>query len=223
MPTAADHRLTAAYENKPDNYYSSARKDFLALLPDNSKAAILELGCGEGPTGALALKQGKCAEYVGIELMPEAAAAARLVLTRVIYGDVERTALDLPAAHFDALIISEVLEHLINPWDTLQNLGTYLKPGALVLASSPNVAHWKIVRQLINGRFDLTDAGIMDRTHLRWFTPATYAALFEKSGYTVERVWPITTIPASKRLLATLIGGRHHLFYKQICIAARKP
>jgi hypothetical protein len=61
----------------------------------------------------------------------------------------------------------------------------------------------------------------MDRTHLRWFTPATYAELFEAAGYRVERVWPISPAKPHQRLIAALLGGREHLFCAQVCLAAR--
>lgn len=221
MSSPDDHLLVKQYSNKPENYYKGARRDFVALLPGAPHAAILELGCGNGATGALAIKFGKCREYVGIELMPTAANDAELVLNRVICGDVERLELDLPEAHFDALITSEVLEHLVDPWAVLRKLGRYLKPGAITLASSPNVANWKIIRNLINGKFNLENQGIMDRTHLRWFTPATYADLFQSSVYRVEKVWPISELSLGKNILSVASGGRRHLFYKQICISAR--
>lgn len=214
------HHLTGKYQQKSQAYFEGARRDFVALLPDHPSASILEVGCSNGNTGALALSSGKCREYVGIELMPGPAEKARTRLTEVICGDIEEMQLTLENRHFDALILSEVLEHFVDPWQVLTSLGRYLRPGALVLSSSPNVAHWKIIRQLWNGRFDLEDKGIMDRTHLRWFTPATYAELFRDNGYAVDRVWPIADLPSGKRLLALMLGGREHLYYKQICLSA---
>ena len=216
-------QLADAYAQKRRDYFDGARHDFIARLPEREPARILEIGCGTGLTGELALAAGKCSVYVGVELMPEAADAARRRLTEVIVGNVEAIELPFPDAHFDALIMSEVLEHLVDPWAVLTRLNTKLKPGAIALASSPNIAHWRVIRDLLAGRFDLEDQGVMDRTHLRWFTPKTYAAMFEACGYVVDDVWPLVPMTSRQRAFATLSGGRGHLFMRQICLAAHKP
>ena len=155
--------------------------------------------------------------------MPEPADAARQVLSEVLVGDVERLALPWAPASFDALILSEVLEHLVDPWATLERLGRLVRPGGLLLASSPNIAHWKVIRELIAGRFDLADQGVFDRTHLRWFTPSTFRALAEGAGFTVGRVGPVAPPGPRARLVSRLSFGRlDHLFMTQISIEARK-
>lgn len=219
--TPVRHDLTASYAEKRSDYFTGARRDFVAMLPDDGEASILEIGCGTGATGALALAQGKCQRYVGVELMEPAAAEARKVLTEVITGNVENLDLEFPAASFDALIMSEVLEHLADPWAVLRRLGPMLKPGARVLASSPNVSNWKIIRQLFRGRFDLTERGIMDRTHLRWFTPGTYGEMFESCGFQVDKVYPISPLKPHQQVIAAVLGGKQHLFCSQICVSGR--
>jgi 2-polyprenyl-3-methyl-5-hydroxy-6-metoxy-1,4-benzoquinol methylase len=211
-----------SYQQKPAAYFEGARHDFVALLPADPKAHILEIGCSNGATGVAALKAGKCAHYAGIELMDEAAEKARQVLSQVWVGNVETMDFAMPDASLDAVILSEVLEHLAWPDQVLRRLRPKLKPNALLLASSPNIAHWKVLRELAAGRFDATDIGTMDRTHLRWFTPGSYRRLFEDAGYRVERVWPIRDLRGSKRILATLTR-RPWLFWSQICLAARGP
>jgi SAM-dependent methyltransferase len=211
------------YAAKADAYFAGARADFVDRLPRNPRAAILEIGCGSGETGALALGDGRAGRYVGIELFPAAAARASTVLSEVLVGDVERMALEFAPGTFDALILSEVLEHLIEPQAVLARLAPALKPGAVVLASSPNIAHWRVVRELLSGRFDLADKGVFDRTHMRWFTPRTFAGMFAASGYDVVRVGPVTPFSARTRALSRLSGGRlDHLFTVQICLEARR-
>jgi 2-polyprenyl-3-methyl-5-hydroxy-6-metoxy-1,4-benzoquinol methylase len=119
--------------------------------------------------------------------------------------------------------MSEVLEHLRDPWETLRKLRPLLKPGAIVLASSPNVSHYHIIAMLLRGEWNLTDVGVMDRTHLRWFTPKTYQEMFESTGYEVEFVRALV-IPGWKARLANhLTGGRfRHLFVGQINLKARR-
>lgn len=214
----ADH-----YETKPDSYFSGARTDFVARLPISHDAAILEVGCGTGATGALAKARGRAGRYVGIELHEPSAIKARDCLDDVLIGDVEHMALPFKPATFDALILSEVLEHLIDPWAVLENLSPLVRPGGIVLASSPNVSHWRVIAQLLRGRFDLTDRGVFDRTHMRWFTPATFTAMFERAGFKVFDVGPVGPFGPNGRLISHLSRGRlDHLLMVQIAIEAQK-
>lgn len=92
-----------------------------------------------------------------------------------------------------------------------------------MLASSPNVAHWRVIRELVRGRFELADQGVFDRTHMRWFTPTSFATMFERAGLRVERLGPVTPFSPRTRLLSQATGGRFdHLFMTQISLAARK-
>ncbi|MBO9622440.1 MAG: class I SAM-dependent methyltransferase [Sphingomonas sp.] len=215
--------LNDAYSVKRDDYYTSARRDFVADLPHNPNAAILELGCGNGATGALALEQGKCGTYVGIEMFEPMAQEAMRVLTAVHVGNVETMEIPYAPGTFDALICSEVLEHLVDPEPVLRKLVALLKPGGLVFASSPNIAHWRIILGLVRGKFEYEDFGVMDRTHLRWFTPASYRALFEAAGVEVVDVSRHATLPGWKKALFGLLGkGLGHLTWYQIEIRGKR-
>ncbi len=215
--------MDASYDTKPASYFGNARHDIVALMTTGKDAHVLELGCGAGGTGKAVLTAGKAGRYTGIELSPDAAALATEALTRVILGNVETMdAATLPQAQ-DSLIISEVLEHLIDPWAALTKLSTCLKPGAMVYASSPNVAQWHILRDLLRGRFDYTESGIMDATHLRWFTPATYRALFEQAGIEIMSLKPLAPLGRVGRVLHAVFGERFdHLFMGQMMVIGRK-
>jgi SAM-dependent methyltransferase len=211
------------YDAKPDNYFDGARKDFVQILPANSAGNILEIGCGFGETGSLALSEGKCQSYTGIELSERAAKAAASRLTHVIHGNIEDMELEFKPDSFDAVILSEVLEHLVDPWAALTKIHPFLKRGAIVLASSPNIAHYKVILRLMRGDWTLADSGVMDRTHLRWFTPRTYGALFADTGYLVGSIKPIRPFGWRARAVDGLSGKRlTHLFMNQICIQATK-
>ena len=217
------HALSRHYAQKDAAYFNGARHDFVARLPQDAGAAILEVGCGTGATGVAAFAAGRAARYVGIEIDPASAESARAVLNEVLIGDVERLELPWQPATFDALILSEVLEHLVDPWAVLARLARVVRPGGMVLASSPNVAHWRLIRELVCGHFRLTDRGVLDRTHLRWFTPESFAAMFEGAGFTVERVGPVTPFAPRTARLCRMAGGHiDHLFMTQIALQARK-
>jgi 2-polyprenyl-3-methyl-5-hydroxy-6-metoxy-1,4-benzoquinol methylase len=216
-------RLVAAYEGKATTYFSNARADFVRLLPRDPTARILEIGCGTGATGALAMARGRAGQYVGVELMESAAAQAREVLSEVRVGDVERMEFDWQPAQFDALIMSEVLEHLVEPAALLKRLSRFIRPGGMVLASSPNISHWRVIGELLKGRFELADQGIFDRMHLRWFTPTTFAGLFENAGFRVDHVGPVNPFSPRIELISRWSSGRlDHLFMTQISIQATR-
>lgn len=210
-----------AYDRKPFRYFASPRIDLVDRLPLDCTARILEVGCGTGATGALALARGRASHYAGIELFPAAAEEAREVLSEVVTGDIESIELPWQPASFDALILSEVLEHLVEPWSVLRRLAGVVRPGGLVLASSPNVAHWRVIRELVLGRFELKDQGVFDRTHLRWFTPRSFAGMFERAGFAVCHVGPVTPLAPRTQVISSLTGGLiDHLFITQISLEA---
>jgi 2-polyprenyl-3-methyl-5-hydroxy-6-metoxy-1,4-benzoquinol methylase len=213
-----------AYTAKPPMYFQGARPDYVSALPANSQARILEIGCGEGGTGYLALKEGRCRTYCGVELMPSAAEKAKQRITEVVIGNIEEIGLPWASDSFDALILSEVLEHLVDPWALLKKMWPLLKPGGMVFASSPNVSNHRIIRMLLRGEWNLTEMGVMDKTHLRWFTPHSYQAMFESCGYVVDSVGPGGTLSLKAKLLSALtLGWLRNFFIMQIDLRAHRP
>jgi len=212
-----------SYNDKSEGYFAGVRRDFLDLLPQTGSARVLEIGCGAGETGAAAIAENRCEHYVGVELAPQAASVARTRLTEIIEGDVEHLEFPWPDGHFDAVLMSEVLEHLVDPWSVVTRLSAKLKPGALVVASSPNVAQMAIVRGLLANRWELTETGVMDRTHLRWFTQDSYRKMFEDAGVQVQSVSPMAKPGNISRLFNAITLNRlRHLTVRQICITGCK-
>lgn len=166
-------------------YYKSARADVLALVPEEAWR-VLDVGCGAGQLGQ-ALKERDTKEVVGIELNQEAAHIAAAVLDRVICAPVESVALEELGPPYDCIIFGDILEHLVDPWATLHRFTTLLTPEGRVVASLPNVAHWSVVAGLLRGRWEYRDRGLLDCTHLRFFTRRSIAALFAQAGLVVER------------------------------------
>ena len=206
--------LNEVYDAKAASYFANARRDWVGPMAPDPRRVVLELGCGNGATGALALRQGKCGAWVGIERQGAAATEAARVLSEVLVGDVD--ALDIPYAEasFDLLVLGEVLEHLPDPEATLRRLAALVKPGGEVLASTPNISHWRVIAGLLAGRFDYEAEGVMDRTHLKWFTPRSLKRAFEQAGLTQVRVRPLGWTPRSQALIAAL--PMSHLLWRQI-------
>ena len=109
----------------------------------------------------------------------------------VLVGNVEQMSLNFEANSFDAIIMTELLEHLVNPWQIVNQIKTYLKPNGIIVASSPNVRHFSIIWKLINGSWNYQERGILDKTHLRFFTKSTFIDLFTQAGLEVELIEPI--------------------------------
>jgi 2-polyprenyl-3-methyl-5-hydroxy-6-metoxy-1,4-benzoquinol methylase len=227
VQSAIAHGGLQAYSTKAPSYFAGvrgARTDYLRELPNDRHARILEIGCGDGATGALALLEGKCEQYCGVELCQSAADKAKDRITEVLVGNIEDRELPWPPECFDALILSEVLEHLVDPWAVLRKIRPLMKPCARVFASSPNVSHHRVIRMLIAGEWSLADLGVMDRTHLRWFTPRAYKALFESSGYIVDSVGEVAPLSRKARVVSFLTFGRfRHLFVGQVSLKAHCP
>jgi len=174
------------------DYYDNARTALLDLFP-RAPTRLLDVGCGSGATGAVAKERWPGVETIGIEIVPAAAQRAAARLDRVITGSAET--LDLAAAGVagvDGVLLLDVLEHLVDPWRFLERLRAVLAPDAMVVASIPNVANLWLLEELAAGRFTYASDGLLDKTHLRFFTRASIASLFDGAGYDITRWQRIT-------------------------------
>jgi 2-polyprenyl-3-methyl-5-hydroxy-6-metoxy-1,4-benzoquinol methylase/Flp pilus assembly protein TadD len=170
---------------EPGGYASHAREEIAALVPQ-SATSILDVGCAAGETGKL-LKELGFARVVGIERDEENAARARELLDEVIVGDVEQMEIPFERGSFDCIIFADVLEHLIEPGDVLRRFRDYLSPQGVVIASIPNVRNFLVIHNLVEGYWRYTDEGILDRTHLRFFTITEIEAMFDDAGYEIVK------------------------------------
>lgn len=175
------------YPDKDKSYYSLGRHELLALVPPNTKR-LLDVGCGGGYTGATAKKLFGLKEVVGIELFQSAADSAKTKLDRVITGDIEDLNLDFPEGYFDCILCADVLEHTKNPWEVLRKLYGYLDDEGVLIASIPNIRHIVPILKILFDRFEYEESGILDKTHLRFFTLHTMKQMFEENGYRITRI-----------------------------------
>jgi SAM-dependent methyltransferase len=164
-------------------YFSHPRPEIVQVIPETARS-VLELGCAAGAMGS-AIKQRQDCSYIGIEMNSQAAAVAARSLDAVLVGDVETDPLPLPDQSADCIICADVLEHLTDPWQTLRELRRIIQPGGTMVASVPNIQNVDVIQALLNGRWDYLDAGILDRTHLRFFTRSTFEEVLIQADFTV--------------------------------------
>ena len=172
------------YENKPSGYFDNVRKEMLKYLPENSKK-ILDVGCGNGAFASL-LKQKNNAEVWGIELMEKEALIAQEIVDKVLIGNCEKHINDLPDHYFDVIYFNDVLEHLADPYSVLENLKCKLAPNGVIISSIPNVRFFRTFSKVVflkDWKYD--DFGIMDKTHLRFFTNKSIKRMYEELGYEI--------------------------------------
>lgn len=171
------------------DYYSSEREEVAKLVPQAARY-VVDVGCGAGGLGRLLKRQRPGIEVRGIEIVPDQAELARQVLDDVHVGSAEGP---LPT-HWprpDCIVFADVLEHLVDPWTALRHYRDWLAEGGQIVVSLPNVAHWSILRGLVGGRWEYRDAGLLDRTHLRFFTTQSAIALVEGAGFRVRELYRV--------------------------------
>lgn len=149
---------------------------------------VLDLGCATGRQARLLRERG--CRVVGVERDPKAAERAREWCERVIVCDLDVVDLvaEVGSDRFDVIAAGDVLEHLRDPVQLLRSSLPLLRPGGRVVASVPNVAHGSVRLALLTGAFSYQDTGILDRTHLRFFTLDSVGQLFESAGMEVIHI-----------------------------------
>lgn len=157
--------------------------------PSDQPIKVLAIGCACGDTLLHIKNKYPQAELTGIEFSKKAAASADL-FAGVITADSEQIPLPYSEGHFDYIILADVLEHLKNPWQTLLNLQTWLKPDGQLLASISNVTHFTVLRSLLQGHWHYEESGILAKTHLRFFTLQEMNKMFENAGYGIVQYLP---------------------------------
>jgi|GEM_PF-112958 len=188
-------------------YFLQDRREMLGLVPQECRK-LLEVGCGAGIFGKMVMdRQG--AEVWGIELVPEMAEVARTHLHRVITGDVVTVLREISGERFDCIVCNDILEHLVDPDAFLVSCHSILEPGGCIVASIPNLRFYKVMRELLLKKdFRYRGKGVLDRTHLRFFTKKSVERLFEESGYRLESLYGINSTGSSRfRMLNFFLGN----------------
>lgn len=164
---------------------NTAHSKMLELVGKNN--IILEVGCATGYM-TRKFKENNC-NVTGIEYNPESAEIAKQYCNQIIVGDIE-VLKDFPLEkeYFDFILFADVLEHLRFPLRTLVKFKKYLKQDGKIFISVPNVANYRVRMNLLIGRFDYTEIGLLDKTHLRFFTLKTAKHLVSDAGLKIDKI-----------------------------------
>ncbi|MGE5680449.1 MAG: glycosyltransferase [Bacillota bacterium] len=192
---------------KFEEYYENPRPEIQQLIKPGA-GKILDVGCGKGLM-ASELKSKLDAEVWGIEIVRQAAAAAEKRLDKVLSGSIEENLRHLPDSYFDTIIFADVLEHLTDPTSVLKNIRAKLADNGQIIASIPNVRFWSVVKGLLEGNWEYQEAGILDNTHLRFFTKSSIASMFEKAGYSIINLYSMRVADQDipQQLLSTMTNS----------------
>jgi len=176
------------YKTKTKRYFSNARIDLVNLIPKHKRmGAVLEIGAGSGDTLLYAKNNGFANTIFGVELCKiENSYQNSSEFEKFIIGNIEEIELEFNEESFDVIICGDVLEHLINPYETVLELKKYMKKDAIFIASIPNIRYWRVLKKIIfEGDFQYMEAGILDKTHLRFFCKKNMKEFFSSSGFKI--------------------------------------
>ncbi|APW41602.1 bifunctional glycosyltransferase/class I SAM-dependent methyltransferase [Rhodoferax saidenbachensis] len=188
------------YEAPSDLRYN---RDLLSCIPANAKK-IIEVGCNTGALARAYRSTNPLCRYLGIEINAAALSEARAHCDFVWDLNIEQVADEFLEAErdCDCWIFGDVLEHLIDPWAVLERIRKVMPEHAVLLACIPNVQHWSVQARISVGNFVYEPYGLLDKTHLRWFTRKTITQMFEGAGYRINALMPrIFEDPAREKFM----------------------
>jgi 2-polyprenyl-3-methyl-5-hydroxy-6-metoxy-1,4-benzoquinol methylase len=166
-------------------YPDSARTELIEFLPSQYQT-VLEIGCGTGGFKQ-SLKQN--IEIWGIEPNESASQYAQLKGYKVLTGLYDNVEMQCPDNYFDLIICNDVIEHMVDHEKFLMDIKKKLKPNATIVGSIPNIRHYPVLFNLLFRKdWEYQEIGVLDKTHLRFFTEKSLKRTFEKCGYTIDKM-----------------------------------
>lgn len=197
-------------------YFDTLRDEIEPLIPANP-SITMDIGCGEGVTSRWLKQIRPNITTIGVEIDKSVAAIAASVVDTVLVVDLDKglEALAGYKGRVDLLLLLDVLEHLHDPWARLAEFKSLLAPSGIIIASIPNVRNLKVLGPLlVRGEWRYQSSGILDRTHLRFFTRRTVVELFEGAGYEIQKM--ATTGPLQAGRIKSISGGAAFLANKML-------
>lgn len=190
-------------------YYMYSRSEIVNLIDadHDDEIKVLEVGCGLGDTLASIKHKFPKAEVHGIELVERIAELGSKKFD-IRSGNIEKFEFS-PDEKYDYIIFADVLEHLYDPYTLLRNLKSQLNDNGCIISSIPNLMNANVIYELLNGNFTYQDAGILDRTHIRFFTRDEIMHMFENEGYVMDSIKgsidPTESTEAHKEFFDTIL------------------
>lgn len=170
-------------------YYIGIRTELIDMIQEEQDScfSVLEIGCGCGTTLSHIKWQYPNARVCGVELSEKAVALGRN-LAELMVGNIETMELPYIQQSFDYILCGDVLEHLHEPEKVIAKLRKYLKPSGKFIACIPNIANITVITPLLHGKFVYKEAGLLDRTHIHFFTRKSIEELFDMCGCRIESI-----------------------------------
>lgn len=200
------------------------RRDSTALLRllDNTHVPpgrASDVGCGKGFLGEMLLRRGYT-EVWGVEPEPRAAGRAKGRLSGVVTGPFPEAAPE-QLAPFDLVVFADSLEHIVDPWRALRRAKELLAPRGMLLVSVPNVSHYSVILELIRNSWSYSDSGLLDTTHVRFFTPKSFCRCLDDAGFCIVATDVVLAKPSRHRILGNLVAHvlPHLLIYQTLSLA----
>ena len=208
--------------DKSRGYYDSIREDMLKYIPRDVKKT-LEFGCGSGGFSGL-VKDKFGAEVWAVEIDEQSAKTAAQKLDNVINCDAHEAIDKLPDNYFGCIVFFDILEHLVDPYSLLHILKTKLTKKGIIVASIPNIRYYRsLVKLVVHGDWDYKDHGILDKTHLRFFTYKSIVKLFNELAFEILEIEGIhpTSSRTFKVLNTLLLNAIDDIRYKHFAVVAK--
>jgi 2-polyprenyl-3-methyl-5-hydroxy-6-metoxy-1,4-benzoquinol methylase len=209
-------------------YFGKNRPEMVSYVPPDAQL-ILDVGCPSGGFGQLLMARNPKARVIGIEMVEPAARKASGALTEVYVGTMQEhyAAIIAKYGRFDVVTMNDVLEHIADTEEALEIVRALLKPDGCFVISVPNVRYYPVLKQLmVDGDWRYQDSGVLDRTHLRFFTRKSIVRALEQSGLQVRRMEGINPmrLRLQHKLLSVLSAGRiKECWNQQIAVVASTP
>lgn len=205
-------------------YATSTRPEIHSMIPESARR-ILDVGCNDGGFGAWLMESDPRREVWGVEPHPDQAAKAGRLFSGGVIEGYYPDALERIPGEFDCVTFNHVLEHIIDPWAALRKTSERLTHNGVVVAVIPNVRYLPLITDLVfRGRWDYRDTGLLDRTHVRFFTRRSIVSMFHQAGLREVRTVPVNAIgsvsfPTLSRLVSATLRD---LTYGGFAVAAKR-